>query len=142
MFIRVTGAWLILLCAFSVVASGQEEKTPKDLKMFGVSPKLYARLEKRLSQFIECQQSLDCQVLASFVAGYYFSDPERKKVRLSRSEKQKLVDGIKQSPILGFSAQKAIGSTINFNVALSRRVWWIEGCAEIRHQNEIRKAED
>ncbi len=80
MFVRVAGAWLILLCLFSVIASGQEEKSSQDLKMFGVSPTLQARLKKRLSQFIECQRSPDCQALDSFIAGYYFSDPERKKV--------------------------------------------------------------
>ena len=141
MFVRVTGAWLLLLCVFSVIASGQEEKSSQDLKMFGVSPKLHARLEKRLSQFIECQQSLDCHVLDSFVAGYYFSDPERKKVGLTRAEKQKLVEEIRQKPILGFTARKAIGSTINLNVPLSKRVWWIEGCAEIRYQAQVQKAE-
>jgi hypothetical protein len=140
MFVRVTGPWLILLCVFSVIAPGQEEKSSQDLELFGVSPKLHARLEKRLSQFIECQRSPDCQALDSFVAGYYFSDPERKKVKLTRTQKQSLAAGIKQSPILGFTMRRATGSTINFNVPLGKRVWWIEGCAEIRHQEQIERA--
>ncbi len=128
----------MLLC-LSAFSQGQD-KSPTDLHMFGVSPKLQARLEKRLKQFVECQQNHDCQALDSLVAGYYFSDPNHKK-SYSPSQKEKLIEGIKQRPILAFSVRQAVGSTANFSEPLRRRTWWLEGCAEFREEGQIQKAE-
>ena len=139
-FIRLIGACLIFMCALNVAASAQEEKRPRDLRLFGVSRKLHARLEERLSQFIECQRSLECQALDRFVASFYFSDPDHKK-SYPPSEKQKLIERIKQRPILALTVRQAVGSTANFSEPLRRRTWWIEGCAEFSEEGQIQKAE-